>query len=508
MTEQSRLNLLALVDESTEGTLVAPSSGTEFLPIREGAAVETGQEILANDELRSSLAPSQSQRGIENPSMEVPLYLKHSGVEGQAPSWATLLESLMGNENVNSTERATTSGSTTTVVNLASGGTDFDRGRAILLKDTGSQRNYSIRAVHSVATNALTLGFALSNAPATGMNVGKCVSYEPASTGHPSYSLWHYIANRAAIEALSGCRTDSLSIVATLGQEIEMNYTVMGLKYLYNPLIVTSSNKYIEFEDDDNTQRTAEVQEGAYRNPHDLATAIQTAMNLVGENGVNTVTYNDSDGKFTITSDASNFEIFWKTGTTHGSDNGDTHIGSLIGFSDSADDTGATSYTADSALSFVAGQTPSFDAVQPLVAKNMELMIGGQTDNVCLDAFSFDMTVSNNLSNKESFCAETGVKNKHPTTRTTTVSVTAHLDQYDADKIRRYVDNVETRMQLSFGEKVNGNWQAGKCGYIYLASCAIENFNISDDDGLAVINLEITAFADRASNGETYIGFL
>lgn len=511
MTEQARLNLMALREESTEGTLVEPSAATQFVPVREGDLVEPGIEVLANDELRGSLAPSQSQRGIENPSVEVPLYLKHSGSEGVNPNWAILLKSLFGTETENDTERAVTSGSTTAVLELAANGDEFPRGAGVLVKDNATGRNHSIRAIHSRSSNSLTMGFQLANAPASGVNLGLCTHYSPLNNGaNPSFSAWHYIANRAAVEAVRGCRTDSLSMVAALGQEIEMNFTAMGLKYLFNPLIVTSSNQNLEFVDDGATQLTAVIPVGVYRNPHDLATAIQAAMTLVGED-VFTVVYSDSTGKFTIGSDGSTLSLLWKTGTTHGSDNADTHIGTLIGFNDAADDTGSTgtsAYTADSALSFVAAYSPTYDSAQPLVAKNMELMIGSASDNACLDATSFDLNLSNNLGNKGSFCSEGGVKNKYPTSRTSALSVVANLDQYDADKLRRYVDNVETRVQLSFGEKVNGNWVAGKCGYIYLASCTIDNHTISNEEGLAVATMELNGFADRSGNGEIYMGFL
>lgn len=83
-----------------------------------------------------------------------------------------------------------------------------------------------------------------------------------------------------------------------------------------------------------------------------LCEAIYNAIVAAEAAGTYTVLFNNSTKKITITRSAGTFELMWKTGT-NGSDGNDTHIGTLIGFSDSADDTGAVTYTGDSAVTLV-----------------------------------------------------------------------------------------------------------------------------------------------------------
>jgi len=67
---------------------------------------------------------------------------------------------------------------------------------------------------------------------------------------------------------------------------------------------------------------------------------------IVAAEGAGTYTVVHDGTKMTITRSAGTFSILWKTGT-HGSDGTDVHIGSVVRYSDLADDTGSLSYTAD-----------------------------------------------------------------------------------------------------------------------------------------------------------------
>jgi len=91
-------------------------------------------------------------------------------------------------------------------------------------------------------------------------------------------------------------------------------------------------------------EETAQVTAGTYDDIHALAAAIQTALAGWESASGASVTVSD-EGIVTISCNESH-TIDWKTGT-HGSDNADTHIGSVIGFSDAADDAAATSHAGD-----------------------------------------------------------------------------------------------------------------------------------------------------------------
>jgi hypothetical protein len=84
---------------------------------------------------------------------------------------------------------------------------------------------------------------------------------------------------------------------------------------------------------------------GDYNDMRAVATELQTKLQADVDAGF-TVTVG-STGTVTIAHSTDSFELRWKTGTTHGSDNDDSHCGTLLGFDDSANDTGASSYDSD-----------------------------------------------------------------------------------------------------------------------------------------------------------------
>lgn len=99
-----------------------------------------------------------------------------------------------------------------------------------------------------------------------------------------------------------------------------------------------------------------------------LCKAIYDAIVAAEATGTYTVTFDIETKKFTITRSAGTFTILWKTGTS-GSDNTDLHIGTLIGFSDVADDTGALTYTADNVVAicqkFIEVNSDGLDLEEP-----------------------------------------------------------------------------------------------------------------------------------------------
>lgn len=498
---QSRASVVALKVETTEGTPVSPTSANDYLPVRSGYSLEFNQDVLENEELKNSLGPAKPVLGLENPSASLPLYLKHSGTEGQAPRAAgDLLQAIFGTESVRSTERDTVAGSTVSVLNVDSGeGAEFARGDLVLVKD--ATNGYSIRPVHSVATDALTLGFDLDNAPASGVNLGKSVMYRPATTGHQTLTLWDYLGNSGAIKMITGARVTELSVEFAAGQFVTADYSLNGIAQYFNPIEITSSTKYLDF-DEGGSELSAQVTAKFYKDPHQLADALQTAMNDLATASI-TVTYSDTTGKYTITSDGATFNLLWSTGT-----NTANTIGTKIGFAVAADDSGATTYTSDNALDYAAPQTPSYDSAVPLVAKNNEVLFGESDDTTCVEASSVSFTLGLEASDVESVCAESGKSGTVPNARTCSVEFTALLQKYDADKFRRYREGTTTRFFYAFGSKSGGNWEAGKCGGIYLPSATVSSLTIEDADGLVAVNVGLTAYVDNSGNGEVYLGFV
>lgn len=489
----------AIMEETTEGVPVAVASGADFLALQDGFDHGFSFESLENNELKASIGAAKSILGLETSTPTMSHYLRHSGTEATAPGYNLLLKSLFGTEAVRATERNTVGGSTTTVINVDTGeGAEFSKGDLVLVKD--GTNGYAIRPVESVSGDALTLGFALANAPASGVNLGRSVMYRPADADHPSLTVWDYLGNGGAIKMSSGNRVVSGSFSFEAGQLINADYSMEGIKVFFDPVTITSSNNRMDF-DDGSGEENVTVPVGVYKDPIDFADALAAAMNAATSDEI-TVTYSSSTGKYTVASDGSTLELLFLTGA-----NTANNIAGVLGFA-VADQTGALTYTSANAINLAAPFTPSYDVVDPLVAKSNLFMLGSQTDNACVAASSVSVSVTNTKANINSICSESGVSSSLITERAVTMSVTLQLSKYEAQRFHDFHENQTTRACYIFGNKVGGNWVAGQCGAVYLPTAVISSFETSDQDSYQIINMELTAFVNDSGEGEVFLGFV
>lgn len=506
MSINTRSSVLAVKEETTEGTPVVPTAGTDAIALQDDFAITGDIELLENAEIKSSIGLAKGILGLESPTATVSHYLRNSGTAGTAPNYGPLLKALFGTEDDAGVEHDTVGGSTTSVVNVDTGeGATYQKGQALLVKHGSNP--YEIRPVESISSDALTLGFQLSNAPASGVNLGEAVTYLPANSGHPTLSLWYYIGNvnNGGLNMSAGNRVTSMSITFEAGNLINATYSLEGLGVYWDPIEITTSNNKIDFNDgggEENVSVTAQV----YKSPYALARAVETAMDAATSDDI-TVSYDDTDGKFTIATDGVTLSLLWKTGT-NGADNTDQHIGTKLGFSDAADDTGATSYEADDAQDWSFPFTASFDSTDPLVAKNNELLIGDADDTVCLEAQSVEVTIDNTKSDINSVCSETGRDSSLFTEREVSITVSAKMENYDAELFDRFINNTNTRFLYVFGTKTAGNWEAGKSGCLYSGTCTITQHNVVSEDNVAFLELEIRPFVNDSGEAELTLSFV
>jgi hypothetical protein len=499
---QNRNTVMAVVKETTEGTPVAPSAATQFIPIHEGFTFDPAFDELENAELQSSIGKSKNTLGLENPTSSFDLYIKHSGVEAQAPNWGVLLESALGQVTAAPTELNVAASTTVSVVKVAASGTDYPRGSAVLLKN--SSNAYEIRPVSGSTATDITLAFDSINIADTGVGIGRPVQYSPLSVGHPTLSVWGYRANAGALELMAGGRVSDLSIEVPAADAITGSFTIDGIQYYFNPLTTTASLKYVDITDDGGTV-AAVVAEKTWKDPYELADALSTACTAasVGSgNNTITVTYDDSTGKFTFSSDGTTFSLLWNTGA-----NTANTIGSLLGFSVAADDTGSTSYVGDNAVSWAAAFTPDFDDVDFNVAKGNNVLIGDQQDNVCFEAQNISYSIANTKADVLDMCSTSGKSGSQFTEREVTVDIVGYLTTNQAEEFKRFRANDEIAFAHNFGVKSGGNWVAGKCVNTYIPSARISSFTLGDSDGLVTVEMSIQAFV-KNGQGEFYLNFL
>lgn len=505
MAITTKKSVLAVKVEATEGTPVFPTAATDYIALQPDFDMDPAQDVLDNEELKSSIGASKPIIGLENPTTTLSHYLRHSGVEGQSPNYGEILKAAFGDEDVEGTEYDTVAASTTTVTKVDAGeGAQFQRGQGLLFKHGSNP--YEIRCVDSVSTDDLNNSFAVNNAPATSTNLGKAVTYSPVDDGHQTLTLTHYSGNGGAIQQMAGVRVSNAVFNFPAGELINATYTMDGVEYFFNPIEIEATDIYLDFTDDGGTF-AAVIDAKTYKNPNELAAAITTAMNTVQTAETHSCVYNNSGankGKFTIsTSTSAVLSLLWNTGG-----NAANTVGDKLGFSVAADDTGATTYDGDNAISFAAPQTPSYDSADPLAAKANEVLLGDQDDNVCFEASVVEATLGNEKRDILSVCARSGKSGSIIQARTATVTLTALLEQYDADRYDRFQKGTQTRFQYNFGTKSGGNWVAGKCGALYVPTATIISHKVTDDDGLQTLELELQAYVNENGDGEVYLTFV
>jgi len=490
-----RATIFAIKKETTAGDYLPPVASAEFVPLRPGNTLNFEPEQLESDELLNDIGASKSFVGKESVSGSHSAYLKHSGVEGQEPELGVLYESVFGAKTVNSTEYVTGAGSTVSQIAVADAA-NFEIGQALLVKDAAY--GYSIRNISSKLGNNLVLNFHMANATGSGKSLGKAITYKPVAQGHPTFSTTKFLGNGHAIEASAGNTVTEVSLTADANGFGEVEFSYEGTKYFFNPITIDGTNKFIDFVDDGGT-KSASIAEGVYKTPIELADALQTALDNASTETMSVV-YSNVDGKFTISSGSTVFELLFSTGT-----NAANTIAPMIGFP-TDDQTGAQSYPSSFAQQYNSLITPSYDAADAIIIKGAELYIGTASDNLCVCAQSVSITLSKTVEDVDCICEETGVSEKIPTARSVEMSVTAVLNKYDANLLDALLKNKGIQAMLNAGPKTGGNWVPGKCFNAYLRNCTVSGYTTSGDN---FIQAEITlkGFVTSTSK-DVYFNFI
>lgn len=499
----SRNSVLGVVPETTQNTLRIPQSSSDYVPLQDDFGMDPNFGLIENAEIRASIGRAAGIQGGEEPSSSLSFYIKGSGVEGTKPHWSDIAKAFFGTETIEATERSTAAASTTSVIKSTGASSNMAKGYGLLIKDPVN--GYRVRVVHSISTDDITPSFDLPAAPGTGVDLGKPVFWTPANSGHQSLSLWWYGGNGGVVQAVAGAMVNEFSFTATANEAVNGSASFEGLSYYINPIEITSSTRYIDWTDDDGTFAAA-VTAKWYKDPYELAEAITTAMNAAGSTETLTCEYLDATGKFKFTATGTVLTLKWNTGA-----NTANTIGTKVGFSVAADDSGTaatTGYTSDNAISLAAPHTPSLDSTQPNVAKNQEVMIGDQDEYACFGASEVSVSGTNGRRVIEDICAESGRSAAIIGSREFEITVTALLSQYDVKQFARFRAGSTVRFQTTIGAKSGGNWVAGQVVYAYSPTCKITALTISDDDGLAALEMTLQPFVDSEGNPEFYMGQL
>lgn len=495
----TKSTVVSLMVETTEGTLKRASGATKFVPVRDGFTMSPAMDQLSNNERKASIAAGKTQTGAENPTVSMPFYPRGSGVAGTQPMHGPLYQACFGAVDVETVEYDTVASSTVSAVNVDTGeGANYRKGQPLRVQYT--DRSHAVRAVHSISGDVLTPAFDLPASPGSGISLGKAITYYGANQDHPTLSVVEYGGNEGFVEAVAGLRVTSLGITLEAGQYADGTSTLEGLAFHWNPLEVTSSKRYFDWTDDSGTYAAA-IDVDDY-DPYEVCDALNAAINATASTEPPVWSYDDATGKFSVVGTGTLLTLEWNTGA-----NTANTIGTLLGFSVAADDSGTaatTGYTADNALSYAAPYTPTYDSPDLIVAKNQSVMIGDHDDYAEFDASRVTIQVSQTRGVKGSIVAESGRGGSRITGRATTVQVQALLDKHNVDWFRRYRSNADTRFQLTFGQKEGGNWVPSETLMFYLAHSTVSELALEDLEGQYALNMTLTGYAPEDSSGEVF----
>jgi hypothetical protein len=184
---------------------------------------------------------------------------------------------------------------------------------------------------------------------------------EPEYGPHAKAVLGSVVNQTADITCLTGSTTTEL-VLSTADMILTQTHNFLlvkdtGNNYEVRPVIYhgVASERAVTLATDDaldinegSGEENVALDAASYTSPDDLAEEVARALNAHASlTSGYTCTYSETTGKYTIAHNSlASFDILWQTGTS-GSAGTDTHIGTLLGFDDAADDTSAATYTAD-----------------------------------------------------------------------------------------------------------------------------------------------------------------
>lgn len=508
MAYATRSSVYAFARETTEGTLKDPAA-TDFTVVREGASLQSAVNTVSSDELRNSIGASKAFATNQAPTGSIPKYFKPSGTEGDAPDYGILIESCLGGVAVASTEYQTAAASTAGTsaaaakIKLTPGDeSDFQLGQALLVKD--GTNGYAVRNVTAIASGELTSNFNFGTAPGAGLGLGKAVLYYPSDVDQPTFSAHMYQSSAAGSGvhlAMAGCRTTAMNIEFTANELAGVTFEIGGLSFYQNPITITSTSKYIDFTDSGSTV-SCQLAEKTYSNPMDLAAEIASKMSAASVDTIS-CSWSNSTGKFTITSDGSTLSLLWATGA-----NTANSAKTKLGFSN-ADDTGALTYTSDSAQAYNPSVTPDYDDQDPQVVRYNMFQIGDFSDYVCAGGSTLTVNIGTPKTDIPNWCAETGLDESVVLSREVTFSATLKFEQHNVKQFYDLINNSETQVAFVHGQRTagSGNWVPGTIVSVYMPTVSLTASTIADQDGYLVVQVEGTAFVGDTMS-DIYINFL
>ena len=491
-----RAGTLAVVKEDIQNLPKRPTAGTEFTATQPDLALSPGQETLENEELKNAIMNGKPIIGRETPTFTMSHYYRSGDISTGSsikPDYSALLEAATGlvHEVPEGSEQAITAVTDARTFEVADA-TGYAKGSMLLVQAaTGSE----LRPIASINGNEITLGFDLENVPNIGALIGAPVCYEPLDDSNliPTLSLWYYLQDTIQME--SGVRIEGVDLSFPAAELINASFTGSGTGFYFDPLVIDATNDQVTIEVSA-TPYTGSIPQGTYKDPHQLAEALTIVMNNLGTGETFTVEYDDA-GKYVATG-SNNFGI---DGTIA------NNVWLTAGF-DAVLTSEATSHTSVNDIDLTSGLTPIYDSSDPISAKGNVCLIGSPEDNICVQASNVDVSYANTKADLLSICPESGIYTSLFNGRTMTATVTSYLTPFEAKYFRDMRTGDTTSFFYGAGEKLGGFFLKQKCAGAYMSHATITSLEIEDNEGAAMLTIELSAFAPSDSTQSGFFSFV
>lgn len=227
---------IAIMEESTEGTYLTPSSAAAFIsPLSDGFEISPAKKLLERNNLNSSIGKTAPRTGMKSVTASVSVEAKAHGTAGSEPEYAPLLKAALGASRQNTTVVTTkASGNTATVLQIEDADiAKFAIGDMVLVKQSGA---YHVSPITAKSTGTGTATITMLVAHPSGdctdsVTIEKFTTYYTANSGHPSLSISKYVED-ARLEQAAGCRVTSMSMNNfSTGQLADFSFALEGLNY-------------------------------------------------------------------------------------------------------------------------------------------------------------------------------------------------------------------------------------------------------------------------------------
>jgi hypothetical protein len=218
-------------EEVTEGTYIAPVATSEAIEVLEDFTGFDYSRNTVNSKVLSATVESKAPRnGLPEVSGSLPTEFKAGATEGAAPRSDLLLKSLLGDKRNVASAVTSSTGHSTTVINLADADINkFKAGDSVLIKKTGA---HCIRPIASVSNSLgaanITLAIPAPYTPPNAVVIAPVTTYF-FGEDEPSLSISAELGG-VITEKAAGCKVETAEIGNwTTGEIPEISFSMKAL---------------------------------------------------------------------------------------------------------------------------------------------------------------------------------------------------------------------------------------------------------------------------------------